>query len=268
YPGDVTYAERPSWDASSLYVAATTLDPALVGAAQQMFADNQFFASLRDQMKETGFRSTAGLLNTPDQYELLKAQPPSPVRLPMSPGRPDFVFADEEDGVIALKHGNEVLYASLYWRARNAINFLARVHYIQPAFERIAIVGQEEQFEPSGLTYKRPDEVNAPYLPWLPRYPAGLHSANAGEELPIAKIPAALKFKPGDEGVYAGKAEFYYLRYGPYLIGMNTTHNKTFPLPVPTDVRSAKELVSGKMMRLSKPVQVGPMSTVVFYLGP
>ena len=62
YPGDVTYAERPSWDASTLYVAAATLDPALVGAAQQMFADDQFFGSLRDQMKETGFRATVGLL--------------------------------------------------------------------------------------------------------------------------------------------------------------------------------------------------------------
>jgi len=60
-----------------------------------MFADNQFFGSLRDQRKETGLRATVGLLNTPDQYELLKAQPASARRLPMTPGRPDFVWADE-----------------------------------------------------------------------------------------------------------------------------------------------------------------------------
>ena len=41
-----------------------------------------------------------------------------------------------------------------------------------------------------------------------------MHSAHAGEKLPIAKIPAGVKFKPGDERVYAGKAEFYTLRYG------------------------------------------------------
>ncbi|MDQ2800879.1 MAG: hypothetical protein M3Y13_14705, partial [Armatimonadota bacterium] len=171
YPGDVTYAERPSWDASTLYAAAATLDPALVGAAQQMFADNQFFASLRGQMKETGFRSTVGLLGTPDQYALLQAQPPSPHRLPMAPGQPDFVWTDEEDGVLALKHGDDVLYVSLYWRARNAINYLARVHYVTPTVDHIAVVHEDEQFEPSGLTYTRPDEVNAPYLPWLPHYP-------------------------------------------------------------------------------------------------
>ena len=267
YPGDVTYAERPSWDASTLYIAAATLDPVLVGAAQQMFADNQFFGSLRDQMKETGFRATVGLLDTPDQYELLRAQPPSAHRLPMTPGLPDFVWADAEDGVVALKHGDDVLYVSLYWRARNAINGLARVHYITPHLDRIAVVHQDEQFEPSGLTFTRQDEVNAPYLPWLPRYPGDLHSAMAGEQLPIAKMPPGVAFKPGDESPYAGRAEFYRLRYGPYLFAMNTTATKTFDLPVPTNGERVQNLVSGKTVKPNAPVQVGPMSTVVLYVS-
>lgn len=267
YPGDVTYAERPSWDASSLYIAAATLDPLLVGAARQMFADNQFFASLQDQMKETGFRATMGLLATPDQYELLQAQPPSARALPMSTGQPDFAWADAEDGVVALKHGDDILYASLYWRARNGINFLARVHYLTPQIDRIAVVHQDEQFEPSGLTYTRPDEVNAPYLPWLPHYPGDLHSAMAGETLPIAKIPDGIVFKPGEESPYAGKAEFYRLRYGPYLIGMNATQDKTFALSVPVGMRKAPELVSGKSLTLSGgAIQVGPMQTIILYL--
>ena len=267
YPGDVTYAELPSWDASTLYVAAATLDPALVGAAQQMFADGQFFGSLRDQMKETGFRATVGLLEAPDQYELLKAQPPSAHRLPMTPGRPDFVWADEEDGVVVVKHGDDVLYASLYWRARNAINHLARVHYITPRLDRIATVYQDEPFEPSGLTFTRQDEVNAPYLPWLPHYPGDLHSAMAGEEMPIAKIPPGIAFKPGDESPYAGRAEFYRLHYGPYLIGMNTTAGKTFDLPAPAGVSQALEVASGKTVKWNAPIKVGPMSTVVLYVG-
>ena len=267
YPGDVTYAERPSWDASTLYIAAATLDPALVGAAEQMFADNQFFASLRDQMKETGFRSTAGLLETPDQYELLQAQPHSAQRLPMTPGRPDFVWSDEEDGVVALKHGDDVLYVSLYWRARNAINTLARVHYITPRIDRIAVVHQDEQFEPSGLTFIRQDEVNAPYLPWLPQYPGALHSAMAGEKLPISKIPDGVAFKPGDESPYAGRAEFYSLRYGPYLIGMNTTTSKTFELAVPAEAESVLELVSKKTVKSHAALKAGPMSTIVLYLA-
>lgn len=267
YPGEVTYAERPSWDGSSLYVAAVTLDPLLVGAAQQMFADNQFFSSLRDQMKEAGFRSTAGLLDTPDQYELLKAQPPSPRRLPMALGQPDFVWTDEEDGVLALKRGDERLYVSLYWRARNGINSRARVHYLTPRFDRIAVVRQEERFTPSGLTFRQPDEINGQGLPWLPHYPGDLHSAQAGEEQPIAQIPAGIPFKPGQENAYAGRADFYQLRYGPYLIGMNATQDKTFTLTTPVGVKKAPELVSGQTLKVDSPLKVGPMSTVVLYLG-
>ncbi|MDQ2688263.1 MAG: hypothetical protein M3Y28_10390, partial [Armatimonadota bacterium] len=267
YPGDVTYAERPSWDGSTVYVAAATLDPVLVGAAQQMFADNQFFSSLRDQMQETGFRSTAGLLETPDQYALLQAHPPSPRHLPMAPGQPDFVWSDAEDGVLALKRGDEMLYVSLYWRARNAINFRARVHQITLQFDRIAVVHEDEQFTPSGLMFTQPDEINGQGLPWLPHYPGDLHSAQAGEELPIAKIPAGIAFKPGEENAYAGRAEFYTLRYGPYLIGMNSTPGKTFALPISAGVTKAQNLVSGKTVTLTKPLTVGPMSTVVLYMG-
>ena len=53
YPGDVTYAERPTWDASPIRCVAATLDPAEIGYARQMFDDNQFFASVADQMKQS-----------------------------------------------------------------------------------------------------------------------------------------------------------------------------------------------------------------------
>ena len=136
YPGDVTYAQRPTWDGSPVDAAAATLDPYLVGYVQQMLADNQFFASVREHMKDRGFRVTAGLLEVPDGYATVKAQPPSPHRLPMSRGGGDYVFSDEEDGVLAVKRGDEILYVSLYWRARYGVNHLARVHSISPTFER------------------------------------------------------------------------------------------------------------------------------------
>lgn len=266
FPGDVTYGERPTRDASALYSVAATLDRESIGYAQQMFADNQFFASVRDQMKEGGLRVTSGLLGVPDQYELLKAQPASPRRLPMSPGQPDSVFADEEDGVVAVRHGNELLYASLYWRARHGINNLARVHFLQPRLSRNAVVREETEFEPSGLTYTRPDWVNMGFANGGFRYPGDLHSAHTGEKLPIAKIPAGIEFKPGQESPYAGKGSYYTLRYGPYLIGMNCTQDRIYDLTAPDGVKQAPELVSGKTLALNGPVKVGPLSTVVLYL--
>ena len=268
YPGDVTYAERPTWDASAIRCVAATLDPPEIGYAQQMFADNQYFESVAAAMKVKTLRATAALLDVPDDYAALMAQSPSAQRLPMCSGEPDFVFSDEEDGVVAIKHGEDILYASLYWRARNAVNGLARIHYTVPAFDRIAVVRQDEQFEPSGMTYERPDWVNMGFGNGGMRYPGNDHSAIAGEKLPIAKIPAGVPFKPGDESVYAGRASFYILRYGPYLVGMNTTPDKTFDLKVPDDAKSAKALVSGGTDATSgEMLKVGPRSTHVYYLG-
>ena len=268
YPGDITYAQRNAWDGSAIQSATATLDPKLIGYAQQMLADNQYFASVRERMKTSGLRVTMGLLDTPEEYEILRAQPPSPHRLPMSDGQPDFIFTDEENGVVALKHGDEILYASLYWRARYAINFLARIHYLTPRFDRIATVHQETLFAPSGLSYKRPDWTNFGFGGGGVKYPGELLSAHAGEVLPIPKIPEGVKFKPGDESVYAGKGSFYTLRYGPYLIGMNTTPAKTFRLGVPSSAATITDLATRRLVTAGSELEVGPRSTVVLRLEP
>jgi hypothetical protein len=94
-----------------------------------------------------------------------------------------------------------------------------------------------------------------------------MHSAHAGEKLPIAKIPSDVRFRPGEESVYAGKANFYTLRYGDYLIGLNTTTDKTFELRPPAASASAIDLVSGKTVKLAGPIPVAPRSTVVLWFG-
>jgi hypothetical protein len=94
-----------------------------------------------------------------------------------------------------------------------------------------------------------------------------IHSALVGEKLPIVKIPGDVKFKPGDEIVYAGKGQLYTLRYGDYLIAMNTTTDKTFELKPPAGISKAKELVSQKLVKLDEAIVVGPRSTVVLWFG-
>jgi hypothetical protein len=268
YPGDVTYTQRPTWDASAIEATAATLDPVLLGGVQQMFDDNQFFATVAHQMKETSLRATASLLDIPDEYELIKAQAPSASRLPLAPGQPDFVFTDEEDGVLALKHGADILYASLYWRAHYAINGLARVHFIQPDMDRIAVIHEDTQFTPSGDFHTRQDWIDMGSARGGLKYPGDLHSANAGEKLPIAKVPAGVAFKADDENVYAGRGDFYTLRYGRYLIGMNMTADRSFNLAVP-DMGSghATALAPHDAEIRDGQVKVGPRSTAVLYLS-
>jgi len=177
-------------------------------------------------------------------------------------------FADEEDGVVAIKHGDEILYASLYNRARFGVNFLARVHYLTPTLERDATAWEDVEFTDSGMVYTRDgrkiEAQTSRYEKMLP----DLEQALEGEKLPIAKLPPAVQnFRPGQENGYAGKGDFYRLRYGNYLIGMNMTQSKTFTLKPPTNApATAMELIGGKSISLTTPIKVGPRSTVILYL--
>ncbi|MEY4917777.1 MAG: hypothetical protein RL616_1690, partial [Verrucomicrobiota bacterium] len=269
YPGYFAYAQRATRDASALQAAAITLDPLLVGIAQQMIADNQFFASEEVALNDgaQNLRTTIGRLATPDEYELIQSQPAQSQRLPMTPGQPDFVFADEEDGVVAIKNGDEILYASLYWRARHGVNSLGRVHFTTPTIDRIAVVREDVQFTPSGMNYARADWPNFANGNGGPKFPGELHSVLAGEKLPIAKMPDGISFKPGDESVYAGRGDFFTLRYGHYLIGLNMSADKTFELKTPAGISGAKELISKKTLKLDAPLKVAPRSTVVLFFG-
>lgn len=260
YPGTVTYADRGnSRELSPFMTAAATLDPEALAFSQQMIDENQFFAIVDEKMSDRSLTSTHMLLRIPDEYDIVKKQMHQQTKLPMSDGMPDFVFSDEEDGVLALKNDNEILYASLYWRARYAINSLARVHYITPANERVATVFEDVKFTDSGFKYKRPERVNMAFSDARKFYP-NIKSANTGEVLPIAKVPDGVKFKPGDENSYAGKGEFYTLHYGKYLIGMNCTKDKTFTLDVSKE-KKAVDFSSKKQVKDN--VQVAPMTTVV-----
>lgn len=266
FPGGITYAQREGLDETGIYAAAVTLDPPAVGAAQQMFDDNQFFASIARLVKDRRLRADYGLLSVPDDYAKLQAQPRNGHRLPMSWDQPDTVFADEENGVVAIKHGTEILYASLYWRSRLGINSLARLHYLTPRYQQLAVVYEDVKFTPSGKTWKRPNWTNFGFANGGHRYPGKLESAHTGEELPIPQLPPDVPLLPGKDNPYAGRADFYQLRFGPYLIAMNTTKDKTFELSPPPGLKEAPDLVSKKNLSLSTPPQIAPRTTVVLYL--
>ncbi|MFP5039341.1 hypothetical protein [Parasediminibacterium sp. JCM 36343] len=265
YPGDVTYAQRPSWDGGPLQMATATLNPKLIGFVQQMFDDNQYFATVKARMKENGLRVTIGLLQVPDQYEMAKAQKPTNYKLPMSWDQPDFVFADEQDGVVAIKNGKEILYASLYWRARHAINNLAKVHYLTPNYDRVATIAIEEKFDSSGLFFTVPDYTNMGFANGGLKYPDDLHLANAGQKLPIPKIPVDVPYKTGQEHPLAGRANFYKMQYGNYIVAMNAATDKEFEVVVPKAFANAINLVDGKKIGKLETIKVPAQTTVVLY---
>jgi hypothetical protein len=149
------------------------------------------------------------------------------------------------------------------------INHLARTHYLTPGYQQVAVVHEDVKFDTSGMTYARPDWINFGFGDGGEHigYPSNLHQALAGETLPIAKIPWGVRFEPGQESYFGWFGDFYSLRYGPYLIGMNTTKDRTFLLDTPTGQNHALDLASGRVVSLNGTLKIGPESTVVLYLG-
>ena len=264
FPGEIAYLQRPESGVSVLRAAAAAADPVAAGIVRQMMEEQQFSAWLaRRTAGEGNGALTPGMLYLPEQYDLLGKQPSSSVRLPMSEGEPDCVFSDEENGVIAVKDGGEIFYASLYWRARHGVNFLARIHHIAPEFERIATVREEIVFQPSGMTWLRRNWTNCGFAAGGIRYPGECVSVHRGETLPVAVIPHNNSFLAGQESPYAGRGDFYRLEYGPYFVGMNSSPGRTFQFKLPEKGAGYRILPSGRTFQPGENVEVGPMSTVV-----
>ncbi|EOR93924.1 hypothetical protein ADIARSV_2917 [Arcticibacter svalbardensis MN12-7] len=269
YPGSVAYDQLSSRDGGPLEIAAATLNPVLLGYGQQILNDKQYFKTLKSRANGNRYSELSSLMDAPQAYAKVMAQAPQPARLPMTPGQPDFVFADPQDGVLALKNGNNVMYVSLYWRARYAINNLARVHYLGPDFERDATIHIHTEFNNSGLLYTLPDLTDAPFSKGREKdyKDVGMYLAVAGQQQPIAKVPAdQTDYEPGKENIFAGKGNFYTMQYGPYLIAMNCTKDKSYSLKIPTKFKGSKDLVEAKSIKTDN-ITIKPMQTVVLFVG-
>lgn len=268
YPGKVMYGQMPTVSGGPVDIAASTEDPVLTGYGQQMLADHQFFAGWKYIMSLRNAETLETMMRLPRVYEWLKNQSPVEHRLPMS--NENYVFADSENGVVAIKNGDDVLYASLYWRARYGINQLSRVHYMTPTIERDATVFTEVRFNDSGQVHTIRDWTNMGFSGKFEKEykKEGLELATAGLKQPICKVPSTQKdFKPGKENIYAGKADLYLLPYGPYFIAMNCHKSRSFSFDVPDEYLKSRDLVSGKSVSKSK-LKVSSGETVVLYQKP
>ncbi|GAA2216511.1 hypothetical protein GCM10009850_119800 [Nonomuraea monospora] len=267
YPGKTTYGGNSTATCSALLAAAVN-DAALTGYAQQMLADGQFWRDVSAMRGNSRTDITLTLLAVPGQYATITGRAATGVVLPMTDGRPDFVFADVDNGVVAVKRGDERLYASLYWRARYAVNSFARIHLVTPVWERSATVRQNVRFTDSGQRYTVPNRVNFEFGNGGIAPPGGaLTQGFAGEVLPVAKVPAGVtQPSVGTEHPFAGLGNFYHCEYGRYVIAMNATSGTTYQFTGPAGYTTATDLVTGATVSLTAAVSVGPRQTRVLLL--
>lgn len=264
YADEQAYGDRSAW-ALGMRVAGATLDTNAIGYAKQMLADNQYFNNLTIN---SAFYNTIGnqtdsrdALNAFADYNTVVNAPDSGVRLPMTASQPDFAWADEEDGIVAIKHNGERLWVSVYWQAKTGtgVNGIGRFYDSTTNFDRYGVLETSPQIDFSGSFYTRPNLMDKPegnlYVP-----PDDPLQAYQGELLPVAASdPLATDDQP-----FRGKALFWAARYENYLIGINRSASETFQLKTPAGFVSATNLITG--LSVSTPVFVAPESTVVLYL--
>lgn len=192
-------------------------------------------------------------------YRKIQNLPPSAHRLPMEPESPDFVWADEEIGVFAFRHGETRAYGSFYNNdatAGRAIGDLGVLEFTRPEIDRLVDFRPESAPPRSGLSlkFKNPHgERTYAQAPLPPGYTVWQESP------PDAVDPRA------------GLAYFYRLHYGDYLVGMNTTQPGTYressyTLVIPEGVTAATDVATGQPVNIKKPVRLGPGETRVLHL--
>ena len=267
FPSSVAYtASDGARESEPMEEAAVTKDPRIAGIAQQCLADNQYFQLLQSRLSDNDPLMVLNLLRAVSDYAAVIHLPLSSYRLPMTPGQPDFVWADPEDAVIALKHGHDRLYVNFYYRSERAINGVVRLHYLTPSVERIVTAQSHYRYVPSGHTYVRPDWIDSIRSVGLVPPCKQIHQAWAGERMPIAKRPSdAVRPRYGDWGPFVGKASFYSLHYGPYLIAVNCSNTRTYTFVVPSAFAECKNLVTGEKLNGTKEMQLPPLTSVVLF---
>jgi hypothetical protein len=259
------YAMPDIREAWWMELPAILKDPVSVGAAQQCLEDNQYFPRLAQRENDN---DSLGMMRNIDEYATVKTLPQSSYRLPMSDGQPDFVFSDEENAAVALKHGDRRLFLNFYFRQEFGVSGAVRILDVTSNIRRIATVKSQFEVNSSGQQWTRPDIIDTERTGGFPPPGENIHQAWRGEKLPIAKRPDdASRPAYGTWGPFVGNASFYSLRYGDYLFAINTTTDKTFELAPPANEREARELVSGKTVELSGPIKVAPLTTVVLWFG-
>jgi hypothetical protein len=266
-PGHDAYLNRC---AGSIFVAHENI-PEFTGVLQEMLDDGQLY-KFASQQEYRGHYNFGAYM--PDDFKAAMAKldamkqsgvSPRQYYLPMADGMPDFAWGDEDNMVVAAKHGDERLFAAL---ARDFVNGSAIVFEVTPQIAHIGEVQEDDvQFVSSG-EFKVPNGWVEQW-DWAQPPDNDVHpNAMKGRRQPIAVRPdmagVPLTSYQNQDG---GRARAYTFRYGHFLVGMNmdARYNKQdYHVKTPTEFTSGVDLVSGKTLRA--PVVIPPGSTVVFYL--
>jgi hypothetical protein len=242
YPHEMAYADRYWTTAAFRTPAATELDSSL-GYTKQYLESGWAY----EYYGSKGYTNDLQAFRIPEDWDkidsLIAARTNLP-KLPMTSGEPDFVKTDNDDGLVVIKQGDTMIFANLFMRSENGINALARVHMIEPNYERIMTIRTDHQYEPSGYYTPKWNNIQSiMHSNFPPLVPQNL--AYEGEIMPIVAAPDSLASSVGIPSTRYNGSSFVTLRFASYLIVMNRDTENSYTYRLPAGITSAVDLITG-----------------------
>jgi hypothetical protein len=232
----VAYLGLAQGELQTASLGASVIGSDLMGYIQQHINDGQFFTELAEQNA-----NTSGTPYVPGYVTSIVAQPQTGIKLPETSGQPDFAWGDEENMVVAAKHGSgtaeERFYANLNWRTV-AIDGIAKIFRQTATTTNVAEVTCDDiQFQPSGQVVLGSSLVDTGFTP-----PDNPVNAYGGVPWLIALRSDLTTVPPTNQD--GGRAWGYTLRYGNWLVGINGHYSQNYSMKLPAGFTSATDLVS------------------------
>jgi len=264
-PGHDVYVTRDVSDTGASIVAHEDAAD-LAGWFQEELADGQLYA-IAQHAQRVGAMDNPGAPYFPDDLAAALAKVAklkSSIKLPEAPGSPDFAWSDEENMVVAAKHGEERFFANMVWRSNLSINRAAMVFMVTPQVATRAEVHLDDiRYVPTGRYETKDDSVDE-FTHFNPPDHKLYPNAEMGNRYPIAVRPDLVGHVPA-QNVDGGRGTGYTLCYGHWLVGMNGNYTTgDYAMKLPPGFTSGIDLVSGK--EIKAPVIIPKGTTVVFYL--
>lgn len=248
---------------NNLVVAGVSGDEELLGHVWQSYKEGKL--SVVNEMTGKTFNYNSRVYWLPECIDKLKeygrAHDADYTAMPSVPDQPDYVYGDEQAGIVAIKHGREYLFVNFY--SESSLGSCGRVHVItEHEVRNVGFVPDVMEYVPSGQT-----ETIAEYF-WNGihkiTYPDNPAMADGGT---VYDIPAY----DGEAGHYQEmrrQCEFYQQQLGNYIVAQNTTLDKTFRLKVASELMGCKavDVATGEEVVLSGNMEVAPRTSMAYFL--
>jgi hypothetical protein len=181
--------------------------------------------------------------------------------MPSASGQPDYVKGDPQDGVVAMKHGDDYLF----------VNFMAEGSLLSPSMGHLITPREVKTmyFIPEAMEYYHSGQFNTV----ADVYWNGNHKITYPDNPQMAAGGMQYEYPAYDaQGNYTSArplCQYYQQLLGQYLVAQNCSESTSYPLVMSNTIngKQAIDVATGQTVTLSASIQLAAGESKVFYIA-